>query len=257
MGSLGVTRPASRGIGARAFAVQAGFTAIVAGFPPVPAPHGWAAEAITIAGVDGSADAEAGRAILEEVYGRLGIPLVIRMFPPERALRMSNGGRVDGELQRIDAVRRVYKNLIQVQPAINFLEASVFTSGMDFPIEGWGSLRPYRIGVVRGIKFAEANTVGMTRSIVDGYPALFRMLERGRLDVGVMPRINGLDALNRLDIRGVRELRPAIILIDLFHYLHKKNSHLVPRISAVLEGMKRTGELAEIRDRVNATLLEP
>ena len=92
---------------------------------------------------------------------------------------------------------------------------------------------------------------------MDGYPALFRMLERGRLDVGVMPRINGLDALNRLDIRGVRELRPAIIRIDLFHYLHKKNSHLVPRISAVLEGMKRTGELADIRDRVNATLLEP
>ncbi len=139
----------------------------------------WPADVITIAGVDGSADADASRVILEKAYSRLGIRLIIRMYPAERAIQMSNGGALDGELQRIDAVKQVYDNLVQVRPAINFLEASVFSAGIDFPIESWESIRPYRIGIVRGIKFAEANTEGMTCYIASGYLALFRMLERG------------------------------------------------------------------------------
>lgn len=36
-----------------------------------------------------------------------------------------------------------------------------------FPITGWHSLRPYKIGIVRGILFAEQQTVGMDRLVLE------------------------------------------------------------------------------------------
>ena len=66
-----------------------------------------------LAGVVGSADAWAGDVILREAYRRLGIALEIRKLPAERALRMASDGQLDGEVQRIDAVKRTHPNLVQ------------------------------------------------------------------------------------------------------------------------------------------------
>ncbi|WP_186442982.1 hypothetical protein [Desulfobotulus alkaliphilus] len=32
-------------------------------------------------------------------------------------------------------------------------------------------------------------------------------------------------------------------MLDLFHYLHEKNRHLIPRVDAVIKEMKQNGEL--------------
>lgn len=215
-----------------------------------------AADTIIIVGVVGSSDAYAGDVILRQAYRRLGIDLKIRKLPAERALRLADSGQVDGEVQRIDAIRHVYKNLVQIRPAINFLEAAVFTGSKNFPVEGWESLRPYRIGIIRGIKFAEANTTGMRRYIASGYDALFRMLNNGSLDVGVVPRINGLWHQIISGSDRIHELRPPVTRFKLYHYLHKKNRNLVPMISKVLAEMDVSGELLTIRNHVNAVLID-
>jgi polar amino acid transport system substrate-binding protein len=184
------------------------------------------------------------------------VDLVIRKVPGARAIRLTTVGRLDGEVQRIGAFKKAFPTLIQVRPAINFLEATVFSSSVKFDVEGWESLRSHRIGVVRGIKFAIDNTAGMRRYIANDYRSLFRMLNLGRLDVGVVPRINGLWHQAWMKSDRILELQPPLMHLDLFHYLHEKHAALAPILAAELSKMRREGRLAAIREHVMTVLIE-
>jgi polar amino acid transport system substrate-binding protein len=210
---------------------------------------------LTLVTVENSADTATGEAVLVEAYRKLDVDLVIKRYPAERAIRMAVAGLVDGEVQRIDSVRIDYPTLIQVKPAINSLEASVFSRSIEIRPTGWESLRPYRIGLIRGIQFAENNTVGLNRHLINGYRSLFKMLENGRIDLAVAPRLNGLVHIRHSEIRTIHELTPPVARFELFHYLHPKNGHLVSPVSKILADMKENGELERIRDRVNLELV--
>lgn len=194
--------------------------------------------------------------IVREAYRRLGITVDIMKYPAERALRLADAGDADGEVQRIDGIAKRYTNLIQVRPPINYIEGTIFTKTADFSVEGWESLRPYRIGIIRGIKFAERSTKGMDTRLVSDYAELFRKLDRGLFDVAVSPRVNGWYQIAELRLTGIRELEPPVERFDLFHYLNRMHVDLVSEISSVFERMKEDGELAGIRARVIRVMLE-
>ena len=193
--------------------------------------------------------------IVRKAYARLGYQTEIVRYPAERALQLADSGRADGDVQRIAGLATHYPNLIQLQPPINYIEGSVFTAGKKITVAGWESLRPYRIGLIRGIKFAELNTAGMDRDIVGNYPALFTMLEKGRFDLVVSPRLNGSYQLLRLRIAGIAPLEPAIERFELYHYIHRQRAELAPGLEAVFRDMEAAGELRAIRRRVVAELL--
>ena len=213
-------------------------------------------KSVVLAGVRGSADGWAADVILREAYRRIGIELEIRKVPAARAVLLTTVGLLDGEVQRIDAFKNTFPTLIQVGPAINFLEAAVFSGSVDLKVEGWENLRSYKIGVVRGIKFAIDNTAGMRRYIASDYGPLFRMLDLGRLDVGIVPRINGLWYQAWMKSDRLLELRPPLMRLDLFHYLNEKHESWAPILAAELSEMQREGRLAVIREHVNTVLIE-
>jgi polar amino acid transport system substrate-binding protein len=215
-----------------------------------------AQERIVLVTPPNTVDTVISEVITRRAYGRLGIAVEIRKYPGERALRLANSGRVDGEVQRIDGITATYRNLVQVRPAINFIEGAVFSHGKTFMVAGWQSLRPYRIGYIRGIKFAEQNTRDMDSHGTGDYTRLFQMLRTKRFDIIVSPRLNGLYQMLKLGVEDVVELKPAIMRFDLFHYLNKKHAALAPKIGAVFTEMKKGGELASIRAHVISVLME-
>jgi polar amino acid transport system substrate-binding protein len=179
----------------------------------------------------------------------------ITKYPAERAIKLANEGGADGEVARIDGIGNHYPNLIQVYPAVNYIEATVFTAGKDLVLEGWQSLQPFSIGYIRGIKFAETNTTGMDRYAVGDYPTLFRMLHHDRFDFAVSPRLNGEFNKRRMDMAGIVPLEPPIEQFDLYHYVHRNHAALVPKLEAVLQEMLDSGELTAIRERVVTEIL--
>ena len=215
-----------------------------------------AADRLTLVAAANTVDTLTSEVIVREAYRRIGIDLIIKKAPGERALRMADGGQVAGDVQRIDNLSKVYKNLIQLRPAINYIEGSAFAQKGDFRIDGWDSLRPHRLGIIRGIKFAENNTRGMDTYVAKDYPGLFRMLRGGRVDIAISPSLNGRYQSQKLGITGIRELKPAIQRFDLFHYIHKSQAALKPKLEAVFRDMKASGELKKIRDHVIGVLLK-
>lgn len=96
----------------------------------------------------------------------------------------------------------------------------------------------------------------MNSSSVGDYCRMFQMLDKGRFEIIVSPKLNGLYQMKQLGIKGVRELTPAIMRFDLFHYVNNKHVKLVPRISAVFAKIAASGELAKIRKRVVSVMMD-
>ena len=192
---------------------------------------------------------EISERILTEAYNRIGFNLYIKRLPAERALIFSNEGQTDGETNRIKGINKKYTNLIMISAPVNYFEAMVFAKDLIPTIDGWDSLRPYKIGIRRGSKYAEKGTKGLNVDEVATYKQAFKMLSIGRIDVCVASRLSGLLVLKELNLTGIKMIEPPLEKTYLFHYLHNKNKYLVPKINNVLVKFQEEGLIEEIRNQ--------
>ena len=189
--------------------------------------------------------------VLKEAYASLGHDIDILRIPNARALHTSNAGNADGEVSRIDGIKKKFSNLIQIPVAVNYLEGVAFGRDSTLDISGWASLKKYRIVGVMGVKFVEYNYA--RHSIASHNVYLFtqavRMIQSGRYDVAVFPRVNGLAAIRSIQAEEVKPIGPPLITTRLYHYLHKKNKALLPEIKTALDKMEKSGRIAQIRQQ--------
>ncbi|HEY2977934.1 MAG TPA: transporter substrate-binding domain-containing protein [Burkholderiaceae bacterium] len=200
-----------------------------------------------------------GGEILVAVYKRLGITVEFMDLPAKRSLLESSEGRADGEVQRILAVQDQYPTLIPVQPSFNFIEPTAFVrKGISLRVEGWKSLAPHSIGIVRGVGSSERGTQGM-RAVepVTTMENLMQSLDAGRFEVAVNDRFSGLLVIRRLGLEGkVQPLEPPLEHIPLYHFLHERHRDLVPRVGQVIRSMQASGDLDRVRQHVMDGMLE-
>ncbi len=116
---------------------------------------------LELTAVANSPDTGVSGEVLKEAYRRLGIDISILKLGASEALQRSNSGSADGEVQRIDGISRNFPNLLQVPIPINYIQGAVFSKNNALKLRGWHSLRTFKIGLVKGIIFAEKGTRGM------------------------------------------------------------------------------------------------
>ncbi len=194
--------------------------------------------------------------VLGEAYHRIGIQIQTISLPAERALLSSNNGDVDGEVNRIKGIENTYSNLLMVPVPVNVLEGVVFTENVAVPVTGWNSLKPYKIGIRRGTKFAEQGTKGMNVEPVTTNRQLFLKLVMGRNDVIVTSHVEGLEQIKQLQLKTIIVLEPPLVIVNLYHYLHKKHAALIPDITKALIKMEAEGRIKAIREQAIAELLQ-
>jgi len=204
-------------------------------------------ERLQLSKIEGSVLTKISEQVLVEAYQKLDIKIEFVSFPAKRGLMISNEGSVDGEVHRIKKVDYKYPNLIRVPTAINLAEVVVFTLDKPFKIQGWHSLKPYKIGIMRGIVVAEEGTKEMDVEAFNSYDQVFMMLKFKRIDVGVLTRVGGLYYLSSLKFKDIKLLEPPILQHGLYHYLNIKHEALVPKINGVLTKMQGSGRIKEIR----------
>lgn len=207
-----------------------------------------ATEKLTFSAIKNSINTLISQKVVTEAYRRIGIEVIVKEYPGVRSLKYSNQGKTDGELFRINGMGEAYPNLLMVPVPVNRQDGMVFTKQTEFAVTGWDSLKPYKVGVRRGIKFSDKGTKGMNPQIVNTNKSLFEILDRGRVDIIVITRVNGLEMLRQLKIPGIVPLEPPIESYPLYHYLHKKNKHLLPEITASLQIMEKEGLVQKTRE---------
>ena len=205
------------------------------------------AKSLVLSSPKGAALHHASVLVLKEAYKKINVPVTFKEQPGARSLKTANAGKVDGEVTRINAVKKKFKNLVQIPVAINYLEGVVFTKDKTFKVNGWKSIKPYKIGIVRGSKFVEKGTKGMNTHVVASYKIAFNLLNKGKVDIVVAPYLAGYVNLKKMNLKNIKALKPAIVKLDLFHYLHKKHAGLVDKLKVELTKMKKDGSIKKIR----------
>ncbi len=205
--------------------------------------------------IEKSSYATISKRVLKVAYDRLGIDMVAVDLPAERAIYGANEGKVDGELYRIKNVHLKYKNLIMVPIPIGIMEGVAITTQKDLSIDKWESLSSHRTCIRNGVKFAEAGTREFDTISVNSNKQLFGMLGKNRCDVIIIARLTSIPlVLDFIKEENNQTYQSTLQTYPLFHYLHKKNADVVPKLVKVLKEMEEEGLIAEIRSQYIAEI---
>ena len=185
-----------------------------------------------------------------EAFKRIGLEVWIERLPAERSLKNVDSGIDDGTAVRVEGLQRLYPNIRRVPVPIMSWEFVAFTRNASFATGSWRSLEPYDIAFINGWKIVEAN-LPTARSVtrVTDAEQLFALLAKGRADVIIFERWQGLHKLRLLDLRDVEILQPPLAKPDMFLYLHERHEPLIPDLASALAGMKRDGSYQRIFER--------
>jgi len=192
--------------------------------------------------------------LMADVFARAGLQIRIVRTPGERSLINANKGIDDGDLVRTPGMERLFPNLIMVPEESMPFEIMAYSNpGSGITIQGWDSLKPYRVGLINNWKILERNTTKVRSRVgVRTIELLFGLLKNQRTDIVLIDRLEGLYVSQKLGI-PVEMHEPPLVMAPSHIYLNKRHAKLVPLISAALVATKKDGTY----DRLLKQALKP
>jgi len=186
--------------------------------------------------------------VLSKAYTSLDIKTKFIYGDFEKSLTLSNSGVIDGEIARLKKLNKKYKNLLLIPVSINHMDAVAFGKDTSIHISKWKDLKNYDIGIVEGTKCIEDGTSCLITSKYKGFDELFEALHIGRIDIAIAPKMSGLYIIHLYNYKNIHLISQSLDHVKMYHFLHKKNSSLVPKITETLKNMKKNNELSDIRN---------
>ncbi len=179
--------------------------------------------------------------VLQEAFKRIGFNLKTVQLPPERGLLSANAGIVDGEVNRIAGLGKIYKNLIKVPEKIRDSEFCALSKDANI-VNTPKVLNQHVVGHIKGWKVYDKMMAGSSNVITANSPKqLFRLLNIDRIDVALYSCVEGLELAQQLNMKNIHVLKPAFTQTALFVYLNKRHIKLVAKLSQVLQDLKKEG----------------
>ena len=192
--------------------------------------------------------------VLQKAYTRAGIETQFVFLPLEVSLKRSNSGEDDGEIARIKNITLLYPNLRQVPVEITAVEAVAFSKSTSLNIKNWSDLYGHKVTVIKGVKFIEQSTKNIPREFKPTFAEAFEALENGNTEIVIAPKLTGKSVLYKENYNQIKVVSPTLKRLPLYHFVHKKNSHLIPIIIPVLKKMKESGEIDYIHQAYLRTI---
>ena len=182
--------------------------------------------------------------VLAEAYARLNIKVEFVRYPGARSVVEANKGNADGEVARLSAVLKNYKNLRHVPVPLFSSELSAFVrDGYASDFKDWSSLNGEVLATVRGFKLVENKLKDQNLTRVDTTENAVIMLQSKRVNVAILNRLLGILALTKTAAENIKVIDPPLERLPVFHLLHQKHEALIPKITAELKVMEADGSI--------------
>ena len=111
-------------------------------------------------------------------------------------------------------------------------------------------MKDLRVGIIRVIRYAEIGTAAAPIYQADDMTHLFKLLDSGRIEVAIAVRNAGIIELQKsFKDSGIKIIGKPLHSAPLFHFLHRKNKHLIAKLDRVLQEMRNSGELETLVDK--------
>lgn len=183
--------------------------------------------------------------LLTEVYGRLGHDIVRIVRPAKRSLSEVNNGTFDAEMARVIGADLEFPNLVRVnEPVLALSFSAVVKADSKHWLSSWEEIGKLQIVYPFGYRILDVRTRDMSATTAKGPDAVARMVNGGRVDVGILITSNAHDFASKMD--GIMVLEPPMEVVTLYHYLNVKHRRLVPEIEKILIQLNDSGEAKRI-----------
>ena len=185
--------------------------------------------------------------ILIKAYNKANIHIEPLFIGLEESLQHSNTGKTDGEFARINKITELYPNLRKVPVPIFSVQAIAFSKDSSITINNWNDLGNYKLTIVMGAKFIETGTQGIDKNYALSFEEALDQLHAGKAEVIVIPKLAGINLIYKKKYHDIKAVSNSLKTLKLYHFVHKKNIHLIPIITPILREMEQSGEIAFIR----------
>jgi hypothetical protein len=193
--------------------------------------------------------------VYTEAFRRLGIPVVIEVYPLARRAALVAEGYIDGEAARVFAYADSHPEVVRVEESIMDFRFSVFTANPTLRAKGVADLpATAMVEFRRGIGVCEntfKNTIPPERlsTVVTTEQGIKKLLA-GRTDAYCDIDTFFNEALHSGGMQDAGKVRKLFEIASLptYPYLYKKHASLAPRLAATMKKMKDEGLLERYRD---------
>ena len=185
--------------------------------------------------------------IVQKAYKRAGINVSVTWDTLQQSLLDSNMGINDGQVGRADGITKKFSNLIKVPISTSQIEAVAFSKNDSIEISSWADLKDKDFMVIHGTKFIEYATKDFKRKYANSFDEAMKNLHENKVDIVIAPKIGGLYSIFRNGYKDIQIVSLSLQDKKLYHFVHKKNKHLIPIITPILEKMKKSSEMRTIR----------
>ncbi|WP_161974751.1 substrate-binding periplasmic protein [Piscinibacter terrae] len=196
--------------------------------------------------------ADGSEQVLKTAYARLGVSTKFEEYPLLRSLVLADAGMIDGDNMRIVEVTAQYPNLVRVDVPVNHVEITAYALAPCPHLKDWTDLDGKRVGHIRGVLAVERRLGRAVPVAADNMSDLFRMLEKGMVDVAVGTGRETDGEMRRRNDKRLCKVNGVLERVPLYHHLNKKHAALAARLTEELRQMQARGEIEEILKRVNA-----
>jgi polar amino acid transport system substrate-binding protein len=206
----------------------------------------WAAQPLVFSTIEGGAVSRIIMPILTSAYDQLGIEIEFKFYPASRGVLVANSGLYDGETFRGMDFIDEENNLLPVMVVVAEVDWWVYSKHVQFKVDGYQSLAPYRVSSRRGILAAD-NILQFSRKkqMLNTFKQALQTLDAERVDLAIIPARVALKILKDTPM-NIYPLKPPIRVDKLYHFLHKKHKGLIPKITKVLKEMEKSGEIKRL-----------
>ena len=185
--------------------------------------------------------------ILAKIYSDIGIITEFQEFSAKESLVKSSQGSADGETIRISGLSTKHADLIQLTVPLITIEGRIYSIIPLPPFDNLKELSHLEFGLVKGIILADNKTKSLKRRFASNAHELFDLLVKDQLTIALMNNMTATIELSRhFRNKNIRPRGPVQYKVHLYHYLHKKNAHLVDRVEEAMKRSALTGEIEEL-----------
>ncbi len=194
----------------------------------------------------GSHPHKAGANILKKIYASIGIDVRFITLPARRSLEAAGRGETDGEIFRIKSVGSEYPDLVRIPTPLMTFQGYAYTLNGS-AINRMDGLDEFRVGIVRGILWAEKRVESVNVVQVENNAQLLEKLLKGGIDVAITTGYNFEREIQKKEnVRQLITRGKPLLSFDVFHYLNRKYESLVDDVDREIQKLHQTGEIAKL-----------
>ena len=180
--------------------------------------------------------------LVAEIARRMGVTIELISLPVNRAAHALASGEIDAELSRIRDYGKDRPDVIRVEETIARISYHAYALKPYDDLDGWQSLKPFRVVHRMGMQFVKEYLVGMDIHALNSTESGLTFILRDRADLYIeTPALVEPLLQTRPEYRDIRRIDPAIAWFDTFTYFSPQRAAMAERYLQALQSMKADG----------------